>query len=139
MCTKFESSWFSLIFPFVICLIRLELHSNFFENPCMPKGGQGGPGGSFFTSMVIKRGLKTGFRKSKPSGGKISNKVFSQNLVHFMQKYIKVGSFEALKVGFLGKNFSFRELRLITIITITTPTLTTLRHAWIFKIFGVEL
>ena len=48
----------------------------------------------------IYGGLIYGLRRSWPSGGKISNKVLSQILVHFMKKYIKFRSFQALEEGF---------------------------------------
>ena len=56
-----------------------------------------------------------------------------------MKIFLKFRSFEALEVGFLSKNFSIGELRLIAIVAKKDPTTWTARHAWIFKIFGVEL
>ena len=38
-----------------------------------------------------------------------------------MKKYLKFRSFEALEEGFLGKNFSFGELRLIAIVVKNDP------------------
>ena len=38
-----------------------------------------------------------------------------------MKKYLKFRSFEALEVGFLGKNFPFGELRLIAIVVKNDP------------------
>ena len=35
---------FMVFTDYPICLIRLEFHTKNFENPCMPKGGQGGGG-----------------------------------------------------------------------------------------------
>ena len=58
----------------------------------------------------------------RPSGGKISNKVLCQILVHFMSLYLKFRSFEALEVGFLSKNFWIGELRLIAIVVKKDPT-----------------
>ena len=56
-----------------------------------------------------------------------------------MKKYLKFRSFEALEEGFLSRNYSFGELRLIAIVAKKDSAITTLRHAWIFKNFGVEL
>ena len=56
-----------------------------------------------------------------------------------MKKYIKFRSFVALEEGFLSRNKSFGELRLKAIVAKKDSAVTTLRHAWIFKNFGVEL
>ena len=41
---------------FPICLIRLELHTKIFENPCMPKGGRGG--GPFLLLWLYNKALR---------------------------------------------------------------------------------
>ena len=56
-----------------------------------------------------------------------------------MSFYLKFRSFEALEVGFLGKLFWYGELCLIAIEAKMDPSTQTPRHAWIFKIFLVEL
>ena len=53
MCTKYKSSWFKKLIPF-ICLIITERHTKIFENQCMPNGLLGW--GSFFATMAFKRG-----------------------------------------------------------------------------------
>ena len=55
-----------------------------------------------------------------------------------MKKYLKFRSFEALEVGFLGKNFSYGELRLIAIVVKMDLEKGTLRHDLIFKIFDLD-
>ena len=50
-----------------------------------------------------------------------------------MKIFLKFRSFEVLEVGFLSKNFSIGEFRLIAIVAKEDPT------TWIFKMFGVEL
>ena len=56
-----------------------------------------------------------------------------------MKKYIKFRSFVALEEGFLSRNISFGELHLKAIVVKKDSVITTLRHAWIFKNFGMEL
>jgi len=70
----------------------------------------------YHQGIMISSGLKTaknGTWNSKPPGGRISNSILFQNLVHSNGIYCKFRSFGGLEVRFSSQNFFFRISRFI--------------------------